>query len=84
MTSRREEILELIRTHLEARGIDREVVEPQSDLFDDVGLDSLDTMDLTLALEEKFSLEIPDADLERLRTVQDAVDLIETKLAATV
>lgn len=79
----REEILETIRQHLKQRGIDEQRVEMDSDLARDLDLDSLDTMELTLGIEERFGIEIPDADLEELRTVGDAVSLVERKVGAS-
>lgn len=79
--STRAEIFEVIKEHLVGRGIDGAAVAPEADLANDVGLDSLDVTELTLGLEERFSIEIPDEDLEGLRTVNDAVDLVEQKVA---
>ncbi|MGH2749174.1 MAG: acyl carrier protein [Actinomycetota bacterium] len=81
MADKRDEILTGIKEHLATRGIDPGSVTFQADLADDLDLDSLDTVELTLGLEERFGIEIPDSDLEDVRTVSDAVDLIETKLA---
>ena len=75
----RQAILTTIQDHLESRGIDRELVTEKADLAQDLGLDSLDTVELTVGLEEKLSIEIPDSDLEGVRTVGDAVDMIESK-----
>lgn len=79
MADTNQEILESIKTHLVSRGIEADQVTPTADLFDDLGLDSLDTVELTLALEEQFGIEIPDSELENVATVQDAISLIETK-----
>ncbi|MFN2593954.1 MAG: acyl carrier protein [Actinomycetota bacterium] len=76
----RQEILEAISQHLQSRGIEAEKITPQASLAQDLDLDSLDTVELTLGLEERFSIEIPDAELEGLSTVQDAIELIESKL----
>ncbi len=46
---------------------------------DDLGADSLDTVEMVMAFEEEFSIEIPDEDAEKIRTVQDAVNYIEKK-----
>lgn len=81
MADKRDEILTGIREHLATRGIDPASVTFQADLADDLDLDSLDTVELTLGLEERFGVEIPDSDLEGVRTVSDAVDVIEAKLA---
>ncbi|HEX2058033.1 MAG TPA: phosphopantetheine-binding protein [Actinomycetota bacterium] len=70
-----------IREHLSGRGLDAAKVTPDAELLRDLDLDSLDTMELTLGLEERFGIEIPDADLEGLVTVADAVDLVRRKLS---
>lgn len=74
-------VLEAIREHLGGRGLDPAKVVPEADLLGDLDLDSLDTMELTLGLEEKFGIEIPDQELEGLSTVADAVGLVERKLS---
>jgi acyl carrier protein len=80
----KQQILEAIKGHLGQRGIDEEDVKMDASLADDLNLDSLDTVELTLALEQQFEIEIPDSELEDLSTVGDAVDLIESKIAANV
>jgi acyl carrier protein len=77
---RREEVLDAIKEHLSQRGIEANEVSEQSDLQKDLGLDSLDTVELTLGLEERFGIEIPDTELEGVGTVGDAVTLIEKKM----
>ncbi len=77
-------ILQAIKDHLATRGLDANKIEPGAELLGDLDLDSLDTVELSLGLEERFGIEIPDEDLEGLVTVADAVRLIESKLAATV
>lgn len=79
-----QEIFESLKGHLVERGLEPEVISLDAELGRDVGLDSLDTMELTVALEEKWNIEIPDSDVEQLRTVRDAVELIERKTSATV
>jgi acyl carrier protein len=81
--SQTQEIFESIKQHLEGRGIDGEKVTMKADLLGDLDLDSLDTMEMTLGIEERFGIEIPDAELEDLRTIGDAVGLVERKLAVT-
>jgi acyl carrier protein len=76
-----EVVLAAIREHLSGRGLDEAKVVPGADLLRDLDLDSLDTMELTLGLEERFGIEIPDQELEGLVTVSDAVALVESKLA---
>ncbi len=81
MAEKREEILTAIKEHLAERGIDSTDVSEGSDLAKDLGLDSLDVTELTLGLEERFGIEIPDEELEDIGTVGDAVTLIEKKLS---
>lgn len=76
-----QEIFEAVKEHLTGRGIEADKVVLDAALVNDLDLDSLDTMELTLGMEERFGIEIPDADLETLSTVRDAVSLIERKLA---
>jgi len=56
-------------------------VTEEASFVDDLGADSLDTVELVMDFEEKFSLEIPDEDAEKIRTVKDAVDYIAAKKA---
>lgn len=57
--------------------IDEDQVTPDASFMDDLGADSLDTVELIMALEEEFDMEIPDSDAEKIRTVQDALDYME-------
>ncbi|MGH2757186.1 MAG: acyl carrier protein [Actinomycetota bacterium] len=84
MGGQESEILAAIKEHLGGRGLEVDKIEPGAELLGDLDLDSLDTVELSLGLEERFGIEIPDEDLEGLVTVQDAVRLIESKLAAAV
>lgn len=79
MTDRSQEILEGIRSHLEGRGLDGSKVQYDAQLGADLDLDSLDTVELTLGLEQRFAVEIPDEDLEGVETVRQVVDLIAEK-----
>ncbi|MBI5888616.1 MAG: acyl carrier protein [Deltaproteobacteria bacterium] len=54
-------------------------VTAQASFVDDLGADSLDTVEMVMAFEEEFSIEIPDEDAEKIKTVQDAVDYIQKK-----
>ncbi|MEK7678959.1 MAG: acyl carrier protein [Deltaproteobacteria bacterium] len=54
-------------------------VTTQASFVDDLGADSLDTVEMVMAFEEEFSIEIPDEDAEKIKTVQDAVDYIQKK-----
>ena len=58
-------------------------VTPQANFANDLGADSLDTVELVMALEEEFDIEIPDEAAEQITTVQQAVDYISNKTAAS-
>lgn len=64
---------------VEQLGVDEGEVTPTASFVDDLGADSLDTVELVMALEEAFNVEIPDEDAENIRTVKDAVEYIEKK-----
>jgi acyl carrier protein len=61
----------------EQLGVEEAEVTLSASFIDDLGADSLDTVELVMALEENFDIEIPDEDAEKIRTVQDAIDYIE-------
>ncbi len=61
---------------VEQLGVDEAEVTPSASFVDDLGADSLDIVELVMAFEEAFEIEIPDEDAEKIRTVQDAVDYI--------
>ncbi len=60
-------------------GVDMEKVTPGASFIEDLGADSLDTVELVMAFEEAFNIEIPDEDAEKILKVQDAVKYIEDK-----
>jgi acyl carrier protein len=62
---------------VEQLGVDASQVTDKAKFVDDLGADSLDTVELVMALEEEFSLEIPDEDAEKITSVQDAIDYIK-------
>lgn len=66
----------------EQLGVKPEEVTEQAKFVDDLGADSLDTVELVMALEEEYGVEIPDEDAEKLATVGDAIKYIEEKLAS--
>ncbi|PIQ88571.1 MAG: acyl carrier protein [Candidatus Omnitrophica bacterium CG11_big_fil_rev_8_21_14_0_20_42_13] len=66
----------------EQLGVKVEEVTPQASFIDDLGADSLDTVELVMALEEEFGIEIPDEDAEKMSTVGDAIKYIEEKAAS--
>ncbi len=57
-------------------GVEEDEVRPEAHFIEDLGADSLDIVELVMALEEEFGLEIPDEDAEKIATVTDAVDYI--------
>jgi acyl carrier protein len=61
----------------EQLGVEEAEVTPSASFVDDLGADSLDTVELVMALEEQFDIEIPDDAAEKIRTVQDAIDYID-------
>ena len=63
----------------EQLGVKVDEVTPQASFIDDLGADSLDTVELIMALEEEFSVEIPDEDAEKMTTVGDAIKYIDEK-----
>ena len=65
---------------VEQLGVDEAQVNPEASFIDDLGADSLDTVELVMAFEEKFDIEIPDEDAEKMRTVGDAVAYLKEKL----
>jgi acyl carrier protein len=73
MASVEEKVKQII---VEQLGVDEAEVTANASFVDDLGADSLDTVELVMAFEEAFDIEIPDEDAEKIRTVQDAVDYI--------
>ena len=63
----------------EQLGVEEDEVTPEASFVEDLGADSLDTVELVMALEEKFSIEIPDEDAEKILTVGKALDYIKEK-----
>jgi acyl carrier protein len=61
---------------IEQLGVSEEEVKPEASFVDDLGADSLDLVELVMALEEEFGQEIPDEDAEKIATVQDAINYI--------
>ncbi len=64
-------------------GVETSAVVPQASFQNDLGADSLDTVELVMALEEEFEIEIPDEAAEEILTVQSAVDYINNKVTAS-
>jgi len=61
---------------VEQLGVKEDEVSPQASFVDDLGADSLDTVELVMALEEEFNCEIPDEEAEKITTVQQAMDYV--------
>ena len=74
MASVAEKVKQII---VEQLGVDEAEVTPTASFVDDLGADSLDTVELVMALEEAFELDIPDEDAEKILTVQQAIDYIQ-------
>ncbi len=70
-------VKELIAEEL---ALDEEEVTAEASFIEDLGADSLDVVELVMAIEEEFDIEIPDEDAEQIGTVQDAVDYLEDYL----
>ena len=62
-------------------GVEEETVTQEASFVDDLGADSLDTVELVMALEEEFGIEIPDEDAEKITRVKEAIDYIEKHAA---
>ena len=64
----------------EQLGVNESEIKTESSFVDDLGADSLDTVDLVMALEEEFECEIPDEEAEKITTVQQAIDYVNAHL----
>ena len=76
MDSTKEKVKKIVMDHL---GIEESKISLDSKFIDDLGADSLDTVELVMAFEEQFGIEIPDDAAETILTVQNAVDFIDNK-----
>ena len=76
MSDIEDQVKKIVVEHL---GIDETQVTPAARFIDDLGADSLDTVELVMAFEEKFGIEIPDDAAETILTVKNAIDFIEDK-----
>ena len=70
-----ERVKKIVVEHL---GVDADKVKPEASFIDDLGADSLDTVELVMAFEEEFGCEIPDDAAEKILTVKDAIEYIKT------
>jgi len=73
-----EKVREIIAKQL---GVNAAEITPESSFVEDLGADSLDTVELVMAFEEAFNIEIPDEDAEKIQKVKDAVEYIKNKQA---
>ena len=76
MSEIQDQVKKIVVDHL---GIDEAKVVPEAKFIDDLGADSLDTVELVMAFEEEFSIEIPDDAAETITTVKDAIGFIESQ-----
>ena len=76
MTTVQPKVKEVI---VEQLGVDPERVKLEASFIDDLGADSLDIVELVMAMEEEFDIEIPDEEAEKLKTVNDVVSYLQTK-----
>jgi acyl carrier protein len=60
--------------------VEPETIKPEADLFEDLGLDSIDLMTAVMAIEEQFGIEVPDSDLENVKTLGDAIGVLQSKV----
>ncbi len=74
-----ERVAEII---VEQLGISRDEVRPAASFIDDLGADSLDIVELVMAMEEAFDVEIPDDDAEKIQTIGDAINYLKEKTGA--
>lgn len=76
MSKIEERVKEIIAEQL---GVDRSKVVPEASFVEDLGADSLDTVELVMALEEQFETEIPDEDAQKIITVKNAIDYVSSR-----
>lgn len=62
---------------MEQLGVSREEIRPEASFIDDLGADSLDIVELVMAMEEEFDIEIPDEEAEKIQTIRDATDYLQ-------
>lgn len=78
MSSIEERVTDIV---IEQLGLERDKIKAESKFVDDLGADSLETVELVMALEEEFEVEIPDEDAEKITTLQQAIDYIKQHAA---
>ena len=75
-----ERVAEIIAEQL---GVTKSEVVPEASFIDDLGADSLDIVELVMAMQEEFDIEIPDDDAEKIQTIGDAISYVRERAAAT-
>ncbi len=70
----------IIKIIAEKLNLSEDQIKPEASFVDDLGADSLDLVELVMAMEEEFGMEVPDEEAEKLRTVQDVIDYVKKKL----
>ncbi|MAF11162.1 acyl carrier protein [Candidatus Poribacteria bacterium] len=79
MADQSEKVREIVAREL---SVDLDQVTVEASFMDDLGADSLDTVELVMAFEDAFGVEIPDEDAEKIRTVRDAIDYVNANAGA--
>ncbi|MBD3391759.1 MAG: acyl carrier protein [Chitinivibrionales bacterium] len=77
MSDREAKVKQIIAEKL---GVGEDKIAPQSSFVDDLGADSLDQVELIMAFEDEFDIEIPDEDAEKMKSVKDALEYLDSKL----
>jgi acyl carrier protein len=72
-----EKVIEIIAEKL---NLSKDQIKPEASFVDDLGADSLDLVELVMAMEEAFGMEVPDEDAEKLRTVKDVIEYVKQRL----
>jgi acyl carrier protein len=67
---------------VEQLGVSKEEIQPEASFIDDLGADSLDIVELVMAMEEAFDIEIPDEDAEKIQTIGDAMNYVKERVPA--
>ena len=70
----------VVQIIIDQLGVEKEQVTSEASFLEDLGADSLDTVELVMALEEEFKIEIPDEEADKITTVKDAVNYITTHI----
>ncbi len=79
-----EQLTQKVNSIIEERlGVDGASLVPEANLLDDLGADSLDVVELVMALEEEFGIEVPDEDVEGIRTIADIVQYVGSRVEAS-